>query len=93
LSSVKIESYGDLAAYLLRLNEELAQGGHAQIAKDVAWARMFATGSPSEFLHESKIVLNRVLKEYGDVITEAEKNDLRSAISVIDEAFRRVGGA
>jgi hypothetical protein len=75
------------------LSEELARRGQAQVAKDVGFARYFAVGSPSEFLHESEKVLTAVLNGSGDVLTDDEKRDMRRVVSEIEEAFRRVGGA
>lgn len=82
----------ELAAFLVKLGDELGSAGEADLSEAVAIAGKFVNGSPSEFLHEAHLSLRKVQKESGS-LTEQQRAEIAFAISAIEKAFGSVGGA
>ena len=56
-------------------------------------ASTFISGSPSEFLHESELVLKDVRSIYAEKLTSLQIDEISGVIEQIEDAFRSVGGA
>lgn len=88
-----LQSNLDLLAYMRTLAAELEALDVQKDARCVIDASKFASGSLSEFLHEARIALARVLRLHEKDLPTKQTEDLRSVIRQIDDAFRRIGGA
>lgn len=93
MNSLRLRNNEELLAYLLVLAERLRVGGQSELAGAVLSAGRFAQGSPSEFLDESQLVLERVSNARLKLFTTDEQSKLDSVIGDIKAAFRNVGGA
>ena len=83
----------ELFDYLVWLSGELKSKGKSELAEEVKIASRFASGSPSEFLHEAQTVLKKVKANCISVLSETQLADAASAIEQIESAFKKVGGA
>lgn len=90
MKPLPLQDNADLFKYLMRTAQFLRSQNHVQLAVDVERAALFASGSPSEFLHEAQASLERVVsaKPRGFGLVE-----VHTVINQIKEAFRNVGGA
>lgn len=88
-----LQSNLDLLAYMQKLATDLKAVGALDDAYRIADASKFASGSPSEFLHEARNSLAGTLQSQEKVLTAIQMEDLRSVIRQIDDAFRKIGGA
>src|ERR1043166_8265829 len=83
----------ELFDYLVWLSGELKSKDKSELAEEVRIASRFASGSPSEFLHEAQTVLKKVKANCISVLSETQLADAASAIEQIESAFKKVGGA
>ena len=88
--SPKLTDNADLLEYLARIAQILRDQSHEKLAQEADRAGLFASGSPSEFLHEAHASLERVARAKPAGI---ELGEVYSIIDQIKEAFRNVGGA
>lgn len=88
-----LTSNAQLFSYLCDLADELHRCNEADAAEAIQLARKFASGSPSEFLHESQLALKKVRSTCAGVLTPPQLEKLISVIEQIEDAFRDVGGA
>lgn len=89
----QLQNDKELFDYLLWLSGELKSKGDAELAEEVRIASRFASGSPSEFLHEAQAVLKKVRTNCASVLSETQLADAASVIGQIETAFKKVGGA
>jgi hypothetical protein len=88
-----VKSNEDLYEYICWLAQELRERGQENLADRLAIANNFACGSPSEFLHEAGCSLKDVIASAGANLSDAEKEDVVAVIRLIEDAFKKVGGA
>jgi hypothetical protein len=88
-----IKSNEDLYEYICWLAQELRKRGQEALAGKLVTANDFACGSPSEFLHEAECALKEVTASGDAKLNDTEKEDVTAVIRLIDEAFKKVGGA
>jgi hypothetical protein len=91
--SIELKSDKDLFDFLVFLSKQFYSYGQNDIANELNFASRFASGSTSEFYHESEIVLKRVRDSFKDLLTESQFLEIISVIDQIDSAFKRIGGA
>ena len=75
--------------YLLFLEEELKKRELEDLSNIVAFARKQASGMSTEFLGESRIALQRILKEENGMLTKQERTDIVEALKQLDKALHR----
>jgi len=85
-----LKSNLELLEYLKKMTKILRENDYAELAKEVERASLFASGSSSEFLHETQIALEDVIAAKPKPI---DPKEVQSVIHQIAEAFHRVGGA
>jgi hypothetical protein len=83
--------YGRLLDILKTIEHDLREDGRQTDADEVYRASRFASGSPSEFLGESRIALERLL-EVGFPLQPTTEALAREGIEGITKGFRAVGG-
>lgn len=88
-----LQSNLDLLAYLRKLAADLEAIDALDDARGIVGASKFASGSPSEFLHEARNALASVLQSREKDFSAIQMEDLRSVMRQIDDAFRELGGA
>jgi hypothetical protein len=88
-----LQNNKDLVAYLHLLRKRLVELGRNSLADDVDRAGRFVIGSASEFLHETQLVLERVVSDGQTPLTIEERKDAEAVIAQITAAFRKIGGA
>jgi hypothetical protein len=88
-----IKNNADLADGLASLAVNVMASGRSGIAEELVRASRFATGSPSEFLHEAELAIRKTIDCCGDVLTPVQIDELKGVLKQIDEAFDDVGGA
>lgn len=88
-----LTSNAQLFAYLRDLENELRNSHEIEAAEAILLASKFASGSPSEFLHESQLALQKVQSTCARRLTAIQLAKVTSVIEQIEEAFRSVGGA
>ena len=93
MNRLQLQNDDDLFKYLVRLSGELKSKGELQLAEEVRVASRFASGSPSEFLHEAQTALKKVTANCASVQSKAQLADATSVIEQIEIAFKKVGGA
>lgn len=81
----------ELVIFLVRLSESLISSGKLELGKAVRQSSRFASGSPSEFLHEAGLALRLVMTQ-GE-LHEEEKAVVSATLKRIEVAFKAVGGA
>jgi hypothetical protein len=84
-----LSNNAELHQYLVMLADRLAHRGAQSLSDAVRRAAGHATGLSTEFLHESRIALKRVLAEEHATLPPVERYELRSVLSQIEAAFRR----
>jgi hypothetical protein len=90
---LNLKNNEELYRYLLSLADELKHLGKSHASFAVALASQFASGSPSEFLHEAMTALTSVQADCKEILTETQLANLKSVIEQIKVAFQRIGGA
>ena len=87
---VKMESNSDLYAFLADLSIQLSTVDSGELSATLDYAKGFASGSPTEFLGESRIALKSLyaLK----ALSDNQRKQVEFVLRKIDEAFVRVGG-
>ena len=96
MAARKFQSNRELFDYLVQLSDILRSKGEADLADQVFRASRFASGSPSEFLHEAETALRTVRRNCVDrstILDEGELEQASSAIRQIQIAFMEIGGA
>jgi hypothetical protein len=93
MKSNDIKSNEDLYQYICWLAQTLRARGQEALADQLATASDFACGSPSEFLHEAGCALKDVADLAGAKLSDAENGDVAAVSRLIEEAFKKVGGA
>lgn len=88
-----LSSNAELFEYLRHLVDVLRRSGQRQLADAVLASSRFASGSPSEFLHEARIALESVSSSRTNGLPSEELEMLSSVIGQLDAAFRQIGGA
>jgi hypothetical protein len=88
-----LSSNAELLEYLRHLVDELRRSDESEFADVVLTASFFASGSPSEFLHEARTALGKVRLNCVGKLSSKEFEKLSSVIAQIDVAFRQIGGA
>jgi hypothetical protein len=88
-----ISTNEDLYKYLIHLSHTLDSKGRQDIADEIRFASRFITGSPSEFLHESQVVLKKLLDTSISLLQNEQKEEVKRVIEQIDVSFRQIGGA
>jgi hypothetical protein len=83
--------YGRLLEILKAIEHDLREDGRGTDADEVYRASRFASGSPSEFLGESRIALERLL-DAGPPLQPTIEVLAREAVEGITKGFRAVGG-
>ena len=83
----------DLLTFAEELLEFLRSIEEVDLADQLAHARRFISGSPSEFLNEVHLALRNVLSLKPKALSAEREDEIRQAILQIDEAFRSTGGA
>ena len=83
--------YHELSRILNTVEAELRSEGRDIEADEIYRASRFAVGSPSEFLGESRIALQRLL-DSGVALRNGTEEVARATIDEITAGFRRVGG-
>jgi hypothetical protein len=81
--------YDQLFASLIHMGEQLTASGKSKAAERINFAtKFYGTGSPTEFLGESRLALEAILNEEvnlsGSIVTE-----IRETLEKINEGFRR----
>jgi hypothetical protein len=89
----RLEDSRDLYDYLLELAGELHLRGRPDLEQRLTWASGFATGSPSEFLHEAQEALKQVRSNGRSELKKTEFAQVNHVIRQIEVAFIKVGGA
>jgi hypothetical protein len=78
----------ELYDYLLFLASELKKRKFDELSEAVTFASRHAAGNmTTEFLGESRIALQRVLKEEDGVLTVKERNNLSDVVKQLDDAL------
>lgn len=90
---MRFRNNGDLSAFTEELLEFLRSIQEIDLADQLAHARRFKSGSPSEFLNEVHLALRNVLSFKPDALSAEREDEIRQAIRQIDDAFRSTGGA
>jgi hypothetical protein len=88
-----LKDNSELYGYLVQTARYLQEGEHSELAEFLFQASRFANGSPSEFLHEAQLALERVSKEQPQSLSLSQLQDVEAVRAQIREAFRRIGGA
>jgi hypothetical protein len=92
MSLSTLTSNAQLFAYLRDPAEGLRRRDEADAAETILLASRFASGSASEFLHESHLALKKVRSACSGKLTPSRLDNITSVIEQIEEAFRHVGG-
>jgi len=79
----------DLYDFLGTLRHDLTARGLKEQSELVARAMAHGAGMSTEFLGESRMALQLVLRETGDRLSQQERVDLEEVIQQIDDAFER----
>lgn len=87
-----LKSNRELRMYLTWLENELRLNREKDIAEAVAQASKLASGSTSEFFHESERALAMVRRE-SSVFSLRQLDDMSAVIRQIEKAFGGIGGA
>ena len=90
--SSTLTSNTQLFSYLRDLAEELHHCNETDAAETVLLASRFASGSTSEFLHESQLALKKVRSTCDGKLMPSRLEKITSVIEQIEDAFRSVGG-
>jgi len=85
------QGFGTLLEMLKRIEADLIAGGRNDEAAEIHRATRFASGSPSEFLGESRLTLERLL-QVDPPLPPATEALVRAAVDGITVGFRSVGG-
>jgi hypothetical protein len=93
MTSHEIKSNEDLHRYILWLAHELKAKKQDALADRLFLAGAFACGSPSEFLHEAGCALKAVAVPGCTILNDSERKQVTTVIQMIDNAFRKIGGA
>jgi len=88
-----LQSNDDLASYLVWMGKRLGDGRQSALADDVILASRFASGSPSEFLHEAQSALEKVVSLRPSPLTNEEIEGAKTVVAQIKVAFKKIGGA
>ena len=88
-----LQNNQELFDYLVKLSADLDAKGERRLAEDVKRASRFVNGSPSEFLHESQVVLKILLSQHSSLFSSNDLADLASIVEQIELAFKSIGGA
>jgi len=88
-----LQNNQELFDYLVSLSVDLDAKGEYRLAEEVKRVSRFVNGSPSEFLHESQVVLRMLSSQYSSLFSSNELNDLASVVEQIELAFKSIGGA
>lgn len=88
-----LKNNAELLEYLRYLAGFLKKQKYSTHAVTVEHAICFASGSSSEFLHETMVALEKVEKDLIKAIPVGEVHDLKSVLDQIRKAFARIGGA
>ncbi len=88
--SPPLKDNADLFRYLIGLSKKLCDARHFELADTAKTASLFASGSPSEFLHEAQSSLEQISMARPEQI---DLGELDSVIAQIKEAFKKIGGA
>jgi hypothetical protein len=88
--SDKVKSLSDnreLYQYLLFWAEALKNRNLVELSEAVVFASRQASGSSTEFLGESRIVFQMVLKDKRKFLTAQERDDLSDILRQLDKAL------
>jgi tellurite resistance protein len=88
-----LTSNAQLFDYLCDLARELQRCNETEAADAIVAASKFISGSPSEFLHESRVALVKVQSTCRESLSSFLLEGVSSVVNQIDDAFRRIGGA
>jgi hypothetical protein len=77
----------ELYEYLVFLADELKKKKLDELSEAVTHASRQASGLSTEFLGESRVVLRRVLKEEGGLLTVQDRANVSDVIAQLDDAF------
>lgn len=88
-----LTSNAQLFDYLRDLATELQEHSETQAADVILAASKFVSGSPSEFLHESRAALVKVQSTCKESLSPLLLERMSVVVNQIDDAFRRIGGA
>jgi hypothetical protein len=92
MSVGKLKDNEELYSYLVSLAEKLVSHGAGPLADEVKRASLFITGSSSEFLHEARLVLKRILTTKNISFTADEIEEMKRVLDQIQSALNEVGG-
>jgi hypothetical protein len=84
-----LASNADLHQYLLQTAESLARTGLTAQADQLRRAAAQGAGLSTEFLGESKIALDEVLRTAGSAMTPPDRNRLLAVIAQIKDSVGR----
>lgn len=84
---------GQLYHYLVSVSNKLKERGADKLANKVAFASKFASGSSSELFGEARIVLIELKNEHSGILAEDDELELIKMIDLVEDEFRRIGGA
>ena len=88
-----LKNNNELYEFLIAMAHDFQQSQNNEFAELVTQASRFASGSPSEFLHEAQVVLERIVNERPQSLSQSRLQDVQSVLGQIREAFRKIGGA
>lgn len=88
-----LTSTEDLFVYLIALADEISAQKEHGAAEALRQASRFASGSPSEFLHEAQVALRAVKTHHAAKLTKTQIENIDAAVDQIESAFFDVGGA
>jgi hypothetical protein len=88
-----LKSNEGLATYLARVGADLRNAGAHGLAEDLERARRFASGSPSEFLHQAELALTSVCDNHKGTLNSEAAMEMLAVLTQIRAAFSKVGGA
>lgn len=93
MTTKNLKDNNELYGLLVQTASYLQEGEHSELAEFLFRASRFARGSPSEFLHEAQLALERVSKEQPGSLSLSQLKDIEAVRAQIREAFRRIGWA
>jgi hypothetical protein len=88
-----MKSNTDLKNFLIHLADEVRASGAPNASEDLLTASRFASGSPSEFLHEAQAALKRTMQSFNHALSGDQRDAVKSVIKQIETAFKQGGGA
>lgn len=90
---MNIKNNHDLFLFMDMLKKELDSIGGIESSEAVSNAQLFASGSSSEFLHESREALSSIPNRLKLKLSDKTQREIVEAVRSIDDAFNDVGGA